>query len=119
MEKQWLVLIVFLHQTGVLESGNHRVLALNSSESYGADFLRVKAPPFLPLKVFDEGRDELGVQEIDETVANIALVLEINRKIEEVISATVRNVHFIEQHLLAVFVGNIPNHDGRPSLTAV
>lgn len=63
-----------------------------------------------------EGLHESGnrarAEKIDEAVSNIASVLEIDRQIEEVISAGVLLVHLFQQHLLCVFVWDIPNLHG-------
>ena len=47
------------------------------------------------------------IQEVDEAVAHVALVLEVDRQIEEVVGAFVADIDLLEQHLLLVLVRNI------------
>ena len=46
-------------------------------------------------------------KKIDEAVAHVAAVFEVNRKIEEIVGTLVVNVDFIQQHLLIIFVRNV------------
>lgn len=111
-EEQRLVLVVFLEQTGILESRDHGVLALDARERHGTDLLGVEVPPTLPIELAHEGGDEAGLKEVDEAVAYVAAVLEVDGQIEEVVSALVTHVHLLQQHLLVVLVRDIPHHDG-------
>ncbi len=51
------------------------------------------------------------MDEINEGIADIALVLEINGEIEEVIGALVPLVNSRKEHLLTIFVWNVFDHE--------
>lgn len=63
-----------------------------------------------------KGRDELRVEEVDEAVAHIAPVLEVDGQVEEVVCPLVVEVDLFQQHLLVVFVGDVAHHDGGSAL---
>lgn len=107
VEQQRLVLVVLLEQAGVLEARDHGLLALDAGEGHGAYLLAVEALPALPVEGVHEGRDVLRVQEVDEAVAHVAAVLEVDGQVEEVVRALVTHVHLLEQHLLVVLVRDV------------
>ena len=109
VEEQRLVLIVLLQQRGVLKARDHGTLTLNARKGNCAYLLRVERLPALPVELHHEGRNEFGVQKVDEAVTHVAAVLEVNGKVEEVICALMVHIHLFQQHLLIVLVGNIPD----------
>ena len=61
-----------------------------------------------------EGHDEDRIDEVDEGIANVAVVFEVDGQIEEVISTRVKLVDLLEQHLLSVLVRYMTNHNCGP-----
>ncbi len=55
---------------------------------------------------------------VDERVANVAFVLEIDGQVEEVVRATEALVDRGQQHLLRVLVGDIFDHQRRAPVLA-
>mmetsp|Transcript_11849 Transcript_11849/g.21383 ORF Transcript_11849/g.21383 Transcript_11849/m.21383 type:complete len:204 (+) Transcript_11849:952-1563(+) len=69
--------------------------------------------PTFVVKLFVEARGIGAIPEIDESVAQVAAVLKIDRQVEEVVAAAVALVQHGEQHFLAVLVRNVPDHERR------
>jgi len=62
-------------------------------------------------------RPGFKARQVDERVANVALVLEVDGQVEEVVAAAELLVHRLQQHLLRVLVGDVLNHQrGAPVL---
>jgi hypothetical protein len=78
-----------------------------------ADLLRVEPPPFFAIVFPIEVEDGSGFNEIDEGIADIALILGVYREIEEVVLVPEVFVDLVDEQGLVVFVGNIFYHDGR------
>ena len=91
-------------------------LALQPAVGDLANLLRVEGLPRLVVQVLIEGNDEEGVDEVYESVADIASVIQIQRQVEEIISALMVPVDTIKQHILRVLVGNVTDHDRRASI---
>ena len=91
-------------------------LALEPAVGDLANLLRVEGLPRLVVQVLIEGHDEEGVNEVYESVANIASVIQIQGQVEEIISALMVPVDAIKQHILRVLVGNVTDHDRRASI---
>lgn len=53
------------------------------------------------------------VNEVDEGVAHVAIVVEVDSEVHEVILAPARLVHNVLQHGLVNLVGNVAQHDLR------
>ena len=49
--------------------------SLKPSVAYFAYLLRVKSPPLLPIELLIKEVDEFRVDEVDESIANIAVIL--------------------------------------------
>ena len=88
-------------------------LALNASVGDLADLLRVERFPRLIIEVFVEGNDEDGVNEVDESVTNVAHVVEVLRQVEIVVAALVVPVYALQKHLFRVLVRDVADHDRR------
>ncbi len=58
----------------------------------------------------DEGDDVMWANHVDEGVAHIAFILEINRQVEEVIGPTEFLINGCQQHLLRVLIGDVLDH---------
>ena len=91
-------------------------LALEPAVGDLADLLGVESLPRLVVQVLIEGHDKEGVDEVYESVADIASVIQIQGQVEEIISALMVPVYAIKQHILRVLVGNVTDHDRRASI---
>ena len=78
-----------------------------------ANFLAVELLPFLAVKLLDERNEVLRSHHVDESIAHIALVLEVNGQVEEVIGAAELFINRGEQHLLCVLVRDVLDHERR------
>lgn len=66
--------------------------------------------PFNALELKEEIKDVDGVNEVDESITNIALRLKVHGKVEVVILTFVVQVdHFKQLHLLEL-IRDVPNH---------
>ena len=55
-------------------------------------------------------------KEIYKSVANIALISDITRKIEKVISIAEESINFLSQFFDGILIRNIPYHNGRSGI---
>jgi len=95
----------------------HQFLAsLDSCISNLAHFLRVELGPLLIIKFFVEVVDISKVLQINECVAHVALVDEINGQVEEVELIIELHIELLNHHLLTVLVRNILDHQTTPSV---
>jgi len=62
-----------------LETADHASLALDSGEANCANLFAIEASPSLTVKVSNKRNNVFWVQKIDKGIANIAVILEINR----------------------------------------
>jgi len=110
VEDDGTALFVLVHQRRVLEVLNQLVLSLDARKSDLTHFLAVELLPGARVMPMVKINHRIRCQQIDERVAHIALVLEIDGQVEKVVEAFVRLVHLGEQHLLRVLVGNVADH---------
>ncbi len=83
---------------------------LNAGITDVADLLAVELLPLLAIKLLDEGDDVLWAHHVDEGVAHVALILEINWQVEEIIGSMELFIDGCQQHLLRVLIGNVLDH---------
>ena len=83
---------------------------LDTSIADVADLFAVEFLPFLAVELLNERNDVLWPHHIDESVAHIALVLEVNGQVEEVVASAELFINGGEQHLLCVLVGDVLDH---------
>ena len=50
------------------------------------------------------------VNKVNEGIAHVGLVVEVDREIEKVVLSLVLFVDFLKKHLLGVFIGNVSDH---------
>lgn len=94
-------------------------LTLDSTKSDLANFLGVEVLPRLVVHVLKKRHNVDRIHEIDESVADVAIVVQIKRKVEEVVRSLVQPVDALQEHLLCVLVRNMTNHNrGAPVLAA-
>ncbi len=87
------------------------LLALNSGVCDLAYLVRVELAPLPPMKLVIERYNVSGVSEINESISHVALILEVNRQVQEVKLAFVIILKGSLQHLCTVLVGNVPDHE--------
>lgn len=86
------------------------VLALNAAVGQLADLLRVESFPGLSMQVLVESNHKNGVTHIDEGVTNVAVILQIDWQVKEVVPTLVLHVNALQKHLLRVLVRYVLNH---------
>lgn len=94
-------------------------LSLDTAIRDFADLVAVELRPLGSIIFIEEVYDEDGIDEVDECVSHIAVILEINRQVEEVIVVLLRTVNCLQEHLLSVLVRNVLDHDGRSVIKAI
>lgn len=77
-----------------------------------AHLLAVELLPLLTIKLLNERDDVFRPHHVDKSIAHIALVFEVDWKVEKVVGAAKLFVNGSKQHLLCVFVGNVLDHQG-------
>lgn len=70
--------------------------------------------PLRAIVLIKEIHDEYRVNEVDEGVAHVAVVLEVNRQVEEVVVVALAPINRLQQHLLRVLVRDVLDHDRSP-----
>jgi len=63
------------------------------------------------MELVGEGIGSIHVAEVDESVTQVALVLEIGRQVQE-IHGTAVLVKMFQEHVLGVLVWDVTQHDG-------
>ena len=89
---------------------------LDSTEGDLANLLWIEVFPWLVVHVLEEGHDVDGVNEVDESVADIAAIVQIERQVEEVICTLVESIDTLQEHLFCVLVWNMTDHNCRASV---
>ena len=92
--------------------------ALDAGVADLAYFLGVELLPFFVVEFVKEFADELGMNEVDKGVTNIALILNnakyypvVDGEVEKVVLLLeVPGVDFLQYHVPSVLVRNIPQH---------
>lgn len=87
------------------------MLALNSTVCDLTNLLRVEVLPSLAIHVLKEWHDINWINEVNESISDVATIIDIHRKVEKVVLARVESVDSLEKHLLGVLVGNVADHD--------
>jgi hypothetical protein len=95
------------------------LLALNPAVGQFADLLRVESLPGLTVEVLVKRNHKERVSHVDEGIAHVAVVLQVDWQVEEVIAPCVRLIDPLEEHLLSVFVWNILDHYSRALVMSV
>lgn len=103
-------LFLFLHQRTVLQMFLKFFFPLNSRVPNFADFLRIKFWPFLIVEFFAKRQNRCQISEIDKRIANIAVVLEINWKVEEIVLVLKFLIKQLKHQVFGVLVGYVPDH---------
>mmetsp|Transcript_9446 Transcript_9446/g.30833 ORF Transcript_9446/g.30833 Transcript_9446/m.30833 type:complete len:366 (-) Transcript_9446:91-1188(-) len=104
----------FVEEARVLEARDHGLPALDARVGDGADLAGAEAVPAAAVELAVEACDVLGVDEVNERVAHVALVLEVDRQIKKVVAALELDVDLVQDRLLGVLVRDVPHHQRRP-----
>lgn len=99
------------HHRAVAEFLNETVLALNGGIRYLGDLVALEAVPALVASGVDEVDNIQGVDEIDESIANVTVIGEIDSEIHEIVLAPARLINYILQHGLVDLVWDVSKHD--------
>ena len=84
----WAERLIFgLHHGGIAETADHFVLALHTRVCDLTYFAAIEIGPALSIELTVECDQVLGVDEIDKGISDVALVFEVNRKVEKIILA--------------------------------
>jgi hypothetical protein len=94
------------------------LLSLHATVRNLTHFFRVKSFPGACVQVDEERHNKYRVREVDERVSHVAVVLEVNGKVEEVPRPCMMAIDAFKQHLLRVLVWYVPNHDSRALVEA-
>lgn len=94
-----------------LQTGVRQVADLNREVGY---LLAPELVPFLSLEAGVKLLEVSSAEEVDEPIANIALILDIARQVEEVISIGQLPIDLLRQLLDGVLIGYVSNHNGGP-----
>ena len=109
IEDEWLDLARLRLLVDVVDEA---ALALDAPVGDLADLLRVERLPRLVVQVLVERHDIYRVHEIDEGVADVAAIVEVEGQVEKVIVPLMQSVDALEEHILRVFIRDVPDHDG-------
>jgi hypothetical protein len=66
-----------------------------------------------------EVQDEEMVHKVDEGISHVSRILEVNGEVEEIVFPLVALVNLLQEHLLIIFIRNIPDHYGSPQILAL
>ncbi len=98
------------HDIGILEMIDQGSRALNSSICEFTYFFAVKLVPSFAIEFKIEFGDELGIDEVDKSISNIARVVRVDRQIKEVVFVSMVFIDFINEHLLGIFIRDVSDH---------
>jgi hypothetical protein len=75
--------------------------------------MTIKNGPLVSVKVNKEVADELAVNEINESVADIGISLEVDWQIKEIIGRSELLIDHVHHHFLCIAVWYIFDHESR------
>jgi len=81
-----------------------------------ANLLRVEFFPLFSIKLQIEGDDVFRIHKVDERIAHIAFIIEINWQLEKIILALVVFVKSLEQEVLGIFIRNVLDHQSSAAI---
>ena len=105
--------LYFPHVDCWLKIVDEGLLALDATVGQLADLLRIEALPILTIQVLVQRNNINWVTHVDEGIADVTVVLQVNRKIEEIVTTCMFRVDSLQQHFLCVLVGDILDHYSR------
>lgn len=99
--------INFTNEAGLLEVLYAHGFALDRSVAHLTDFLTLKFWPLRIVEPQEEFLNRVEVFEVDKGVSNIAVVVEVDRQVEEIILSVKKLVDVVHHHFLGVLVRNV------------
>ena len=109
--------MIFLNSnTRSLKMLSELLKTLESSVSDFTNLFRIEKLPSFTVESVVKTLQSLTVLEVDECITHIALVLEIDWQIKEIVFLVVSFLYCVSQHLLGVLVRNILNHERSSSI---
>lgn len=105
--------LYFPHVDCWLKIVDEGLLALDATVGQLTDLLRIEALPILTIQVLVQRNNINWVTHVDEGIADVTVVLQVNRKIEEIVTTCMFRVDSLQQHFLCVLVGDILDHYSR------
>jgi hypothetical protein len=92
---------------------------LDTTVSYLAYLITIKLWPFLSVEFAKEFRNVKWIDEVNECITHIAFVLLVNWQVKEIVESCLAKVDCLQYHLLCIFVGYVPYHNGRSAILTV
>lgn len=89
---------------------------LDSSILNASNLVGVVPLPLLPVEVQVKAANELRINKIDKSVPHVTVVLEVYRKIEEIVGLGILVVKGLEEHISGVLIGNVLDHKSSASV---
>lgn len=105
--------LYFPHVDCWLKIVDEGLLALDATVGQLTDLLRIEALPILTIQVLVQRNNINWVTHVDEGIADVTVVLQVNRKIEKIVTTCMFRVDSLQQHFLCVLVGDILDHYSR------
>lgn len=107
-------MVPLLHEGRILKVFFAFKFSLNPGIIDSAYFFRVESFPLLSVELLVELFNLLYVNKINESIPDVALVDQIDRKIEKVKLSTEVFIDQLKHLLLRILVRDIPDHQGSP-----
>ena len=101
-----------LHEGGISEVFLAFFLSLDPGILDTTDLFTVENCPLLFVESLVEGSDVFKVLEVDERIAHVAVVLEVDGQVEEVVGVVEVRVDGLQHEFLGVLVGYVADHQG-------
>ena len=84
-----------------------------------ANLVAIELSPLGPIILVEEVDDEDGINEVYKGITHVAVILEVNWQIEEVVVALLGSIDRLQKHLLGVLVRDVLNHDSGSIIMAI
>lgn len=85
--------------------------ALDSAIGDLTDLFRVEDFPALAIHVLEKGNDVHWINEVDESISDIATIVDVQGQVEEVELTLVVSVNPFQEHILGILVWDVTNHN--------
>ena len=107
VEYLWAERRVLKHDRAIAEFLNQTISTLDRGVRHFSDLLAVEPVPAVACSSIHGVDDVVRVFEVDESIADVAVVGEVDTKIHEVIFATTSLINNVLEHYLIDFVGDV------------
>lgn len=112
------VMSLLQHNRAVAELLDEAVFSLDGGIGDLGDFVALEAVPTLVASRVDEVDDIQRINEVDESITNIAVVCKINTQVHEIILSPAGLIDDAFQHSLVHLVGDVSKHDSSTNVGA-